>query len=294
MHIRCVPILVVLAIGVPTGTTATEASNPAADGSRRFQTSFESTDDFAGFYIVPQNNMGSASHDLSDERVHSGTRAHKAWMYGVNRVVPGTNTNHRAYPTVQLYRRPGGAYGGRVRIDLWVWLDVTLEKGKADKNWLSLATLTSYADDHWYRVLLVNLHEDGYLHFMHAVDHGKSGDLYQAHDLPFPQKRWVELTIELDYSANNEHRSPLATLWQDGVLVSMTRFNPRVDPLKLDRSLWPPCLARWDRRSVEAAERLCGLKFTDGLAQAHFGLYAPPRLKRGIVYNDDLSIAEVR
>ena len=50
-----------------------------------------------------------------------------------------------------------------------------------------------------------------------------------------------------------------AKVWQNGVLVS----HAKVDQSK------------------------------NQLAQAHFGMYAPPLLDQGIVYNDDLSIKEV-
>ena len=103
-----------LAWTTPARAAGYEASrDPASSGlaaGRVFSTSFESVGDFAGFYIVPQNYMGTTSHDLSTEQVRSGTYAHKAWIYGANPPPPpGGNTNHRGYPTVQFQKTAGAA-----------------------------------------------------------------------------------------------------------------------------------------------------------------------------------------
>ena len=69
---------------------------------RQFKSSFESSDDFSGFYITPQKHLGTTSHELSDSIVRTGTYAHKAWIDGANQASsPLTNNNHRGYPTVQ-------------------------------------------------------------------------------------------------------------------------------------------------------------------------------------------------
>jgi hypothetical protein len=46
--------------------------------------------------------------------------------------------------------------------------------------------------------------------------------------------------------------------------------------------------------SIVQAEQMCGATYVGGLAQAHGGLYAPPGIASGTVYNDDLTIEEVR
>ncbi len=256
-----------------------------------YSTGFETLDDFFGFYVVPQNDQNSASHDLSLQVVHTGKLAHKGWIYSANAVIPNKNTNHRAYPTIQLYKRYGRPFQPKVRIILWVWLDAPIEDAP-DRDWFSVATLTSYADDFWFRSLLVNLHKDGYLQFMHTVNPYQGSDLYQNTTIRFPQRQWVKLTIALNYAPAPDGTLPVATLWQDDLLISRTHFNPRVDPLKVDRALWPACLSNWNQQSIEEGEKLCGLKYVGGLAQAHLGLYAPPLMSSGTVYNDDLSIAE--
>ncbi|MDP3103262.1 MAG: hypothetical protein Q8M95_01480 [Candidatus Methanoperedens sp.] len=128
-------------------------NKPQQKGDPRiFQTSFESVDDFNGSYIVPQNYKNSSTHELSSEKVHSGSYSHKAWMYGANE--PSTailNNNHRAYPTVQLQKTPGGSFKTPVMITFWVWLDVNLSKRSPENEWFSFATLTQDPTDKWSR-----------------------------------------------------------------------------------------------------------------------------------------------
>jgi hypothetical protein len=259
-----------------------------------FTSGFESEDDFKKFSITPQKHLGSTSHCKSDEHVRSGHCAHKAWIEKSNEVLEGQNTNHRGYPTVQLYKRDAGVFKGRVVVDVWVWLDVQLSKEK-EKNWFSFATLTAYSDDRWMRCVLVNLSNEGIVNLMHVpIQNAGNRDIFQTDSIKFPMKKWTQLTVYLDMTANNEYKSPYAKVWQDGQLVSAARTNFRMNPSDYDRKLWPKELANWDGKSIEGAEQLLGYRFTDGLAQAHFGMYAPPLLTRGCVYNDDLSIFELK
>jgi hypothetical protein len=217
---------------------------------RTFQTSFEAVNDFSNFYIVPQNNMGSASHDLSSERKHTGNFSHKGWIYATN--PPSTLTqsnNHRAYPTVQLYKTPGGAYKTPVLIEFWVWLDANLSPGE----WLSFATLDHSTSDVWDAVL-VNLSDHGFVHLMHVPRNGQGEYTYQTSTIKFPMKQWVKLTISLHFDGAHGY----VKVWQDDQLVSSAEVK-----------------------------RGNGL-----LTQAHFGLYAPPSLSNGVMYNDDLIIKE--
>lgn len=289
-------VLVLLALPACTGGNG-PVLQPAPDETplfvptRTFESSFESIDDFDGFYIVPQNHFGTSSHAQSAARVHSGTYAHKAWVYGANPVTAGVNTNHRGYPTVQLYKTAGGSFQERVRVTLWVWLDMPISE-TTDANWFSFATLTSYADDYWFRSLLVNLHQDGYAHFMHTVAPGAPSDLTQE-TMVFPQREWVELQVDLTYPTEDDQPG-YAELRQNGALVSATRFYPRFQLAEIKAiNNPPPCLDNWNGVSVEGAERLCGLRYDGGLAQAHFGLYAPPLVTEGAVFNDDLRIEEL-
>ncbi|MBL4627769.1 MAG: hypothetical protein JKY00_06990 [Roseicyclus sp.] len=216
---------------------------------RRFATSFEHVDEFAGFYIVPQNYMGSASHDLSDDRVHSGRFAHRAWVTQANPSIRFRNTNHRAYPTIQLYTLEGGAFRTPVEVIFWVWLDMEIEEGE----WFSLATLDHTTSDRWDPVL-VNLSDEGFVHLMHTPTNGRGERSFQTDSIRFPQRQWVELSILLHF----DRRAGYAEVRQDGQLVS-------------------------------AAPVRRGNGF---LTQAHFGMYAPPTITNGVVYNDDLVIVE--
>jgi hypothetical protein len=261
--------------------------------SRVYRTSFEHVEDFFGSFIVAQPHLGTTYHELSPARVVSGANAHHAWMQGTNVVRPGENTNHRGYPTLQFQRTPEGPFRDRVLIELSVWLDVQLAVG-ADRDWFSFATLCSYEDDVWARVFGVNVGTQGFVHLMHVPGQLQSNhDIFQTDSIRFPMRQWVRLSILIDYGTNNAYGSPYAVVWQDGQRVSAARFNPRADPSTVDRSLWPACLAGWDGQKIEDAEARCALRWRGGLTQAHFGLYAPPLLDRGEVYNDDLVVYEL-
>ena len=240
--------IALLALALPTCASAPTVATPLAP--RTFQTSFESVHDVHGFYVVPQNHMKSASHDLSSEKVHTGKYSHKGWIYAVNPPsTPTQNNNHRAYPTIQLYKTSGGAYQTPVWIEFWVWLDVSLSTGE----WFSFATLDHTTSNVWDAVL-VNLSDQGFVHLMHVPYNGQGKYTYQTSTLKFPMKKWVKLTVSLHFDRNRGY----AKVWQDDQLVS-------------------------------SAEVRRGTGF---FTQAHFGLYAPPSLSRGVIYNDDLTIKE--
>lgn len=270
---------------------------PARDGgvvARRFSTSFESLDDFAGFYLTPVPHRGTTSQELSSAQVASGTFAHRAWMTGRNPVVAGENTNHRGYPAIQLARRDG-PFEGLVRLEWKVFLDVELRACR-DQDWFSLMTLSSYADDQWYQVQLLNVDSQLIAHLMHVPSYGQAvHDLFQTHTVRVPLRQWVTFTVLVDYGSANPWNSPVIAAWQDGVLVSAARFTPRIDPGTVPAEKRPACLSGWDGQDLADAERRCQLDFRAGaLAQAHFGLYAPPLLQSGEVFNDDLEILELR
>jgi hypothetical protein len=224
--------------------------------ARSFSTSFESLADFAGFYMVPQNHMGTASHELSATTTHSGAFAHRAWVYGANATGSGlNNTNHRGYPTIQLHKRYAGGFVTPCLITLWVWLDMALVPASPVNQWFSFATFTSDSSDTWARTVLVNLDTEGHVRLMHVPFQGMSSYYFQNIGLAFPQRQWVKLEMYLDMDPVRGY----AKVWQNGVLMS------------------------------HAPVRGCEPQ----LAQAHFGLYAHPGVTEGEVYNDDLSITEV-
>ena len=220
-------------------------------GPRVYSTSFEAVSDFDNFYIVPQNHKGTSSHELSRETVHSGEFAHKGWMTAAN---PASNwvrnNNHRAYPTIQLYKLPDGAFRTPVKIEFWVWLDMEFSDGE----WFSFATLDHTTSDRWDPVL-VNLSDEGFVHLMHVPTNGKGVHSFQTDTIKFPMRQWVKLGVVLHFDATDGY----AEAYQDDQLVS--------------------------RASVRKGDGL----FT----QAHFGLYAPPSMTSGVVFNDDLVITEV-
>jgi hypothetical protein len=261
---------------------------------RTYHTSFESASEFQGFYVVPQDYLGTSSHDLSKELAHDGTYAHKGWIHGANPIVSGKNTNHRGYPTIQLFKLSGGAYQDHVFVQFWVWLDMKLEY-VAGKEWFSFATLTPYADGIWPRTIQLNLSPAGFVALQHVPEQGQfAQDIYQPNAVAFVQKQWVKLSIYMDFTSTNQFHHSFVAAWQDDALVSAARFNSHINPLAVPRTQWPSCLSKWDGASIAQAEQLCGVKYAGGLAQAHFGLYAPPGMASGTIYNDDLTIDEVR
>ncbi|TAN41493.1 MAG: hypothetical protein EPN25_04850 [Nitrospirae bacterium] len=107
--------------------------------------------------------------------------------------------------------------------------------------------------DEWDAVL-VNLSDQGFVHLMHVPYNGQGERTFQTSTLRFPMRQWVKLTVALHFDREHGY----AAVWQDDELVS--------------------------RAEVKRGEGL----FT----QAHFGLYAPPSLSEGVIYNDDLMIKE--
>lgn len=222
-----------------------------------FETSFESIDDFSGFYLTPQGHLGTSFHELTDSIVYDGTFAHRAWINGVN--PPSTNSvnnNHRAYPTIQLQKTSSGVFNTPCYITFWVCLDIELQEDTAEgeDDWFSFATFTDDQSDSWKRTILVNLSHDGFVHLGHVPNQGEQIYVFQTTSIPFPQKEWVELKVFLDFT-----NDAYAKVWQNGELVSHAKIEG----------------------------------ITNKLSQVHLGLYCSPQLANGVVYNDKLCIQEV-
>lgn len=226
--------------------------------SRYFYSSFETVEDFAGYFVTPSPHMGTSYQTLSNEIVRSGKLAHKAWIDGANPPSsPGINNNHRGYPTMQFYKDKEGAMTGPIRVSFWVWLDIDLsgESGIPEENWFSFATFTDDDSDDWDRTVLINLSKSGLVHFQHTTGPGQSDIVYQNTELLYPQQEWVHLEAYLDFSVGG-----YAKVWQNGTLMSHANIA----------------------------------NIDDRVAQCHFGLYCPPQLTSGTCYNDDLSLRMVK
>lgn len=232
---------------------------------RSFETSFETESDFKGFYIVPPGDYDSY-HEKSSDHVYHGTYSHKAWILKAR----AENNDglvylpHRAYPTIQFQKTPGGLFRTPCLVSLWVNLEITLTdrpSGSID-DWFSFVTLTPDTSDNWSRTVVVNITPDGYIKLVHVPNQGEQVRIYQSDavnnpngDLLFSQKEWVRLDILIDFNSTNGY----SKVWQDGVLISH-------------------------------AEVRGGNGY---LAQAHFGLYASAAISTGVIYNDKLRIMEV-
>src|SRR6478672_5799673 len=167
-----------------TRAAPTSTSSKTSTAPRTFRAGFESLDEFAGMYVSPQT--APTRHALVASPRHSGRKAHCGWLTG-----PGTTTdrdgpNHRGYPTVQLWRLPGGGFVTPAVIDLWVWADVTMKRG----DWVSLATLSTDASDHWKRVVTVNLDPGGWVNVFHVFEPDPHITEIETHR-PFPMRKWV-------------------------------------------------------------------------------------------------------
>ena len=216
---------------------------------------FESASEAAGWYTTPQTSL--THYELSTDEVHSGRTSLKAWVTGANTAnTEPDGPNHRGYPTVQLYKRPGGC-ATPCLVSLWAWADIPTVKGQ----WYQIATLSPSSTDAWLPSQLVNVGAEGYLHTMHVPTQGLAEHQYQRTDIPFPQKQWVKVDIIIDYRPDGG----AIAAFQDGVLVSVAKIDGTVEA---------------NGGGV--------------LNQAHFGMYAPPSIASGVIYNDDLVIAELR
>lgn len=265
---------------------------PNLKTKKSFKVGFEGEYEFVGHYITPQYHRGTTIQALSNDRVVDGRLSHKAWIDGTNVVIPGENTNHRGYPTLQMEKTPLGIVQGIALVDLYMWVDVPLVDEEF-KNWFSIATFTSYYDNYWSRTYLVNMDPEYRIHLMHVPVQGVAeADIYQSKTIIVPHKSWVRVTILIDYTTNNRFDSPIMAAWQNGELVSASRFSNRIDPHSTDAQR-PDCLDDWDGVDAASAEAVCELNFTGGMAQTHFGLYLPPSLSSGLVYNDNLTMCEL-
>lgn len=215
---------------------------------------FESISEAAGWYITPQTTL--THHTLSGERVHQGKSAHKAWVTGANADnVEPDGPNHRGYPTIQLFARPRGCVTPCL-IDLWVWADIPLRAGE----WFSVATITASTSSAWL-AQTVNVGSEGWLHTMHVPVPGHANWVYQRTDLPFPSRTWVRVRILVDYRATGG----AVAVWQDRTLMSVAPISGTL-----------------------------GNNGLGTLNQAHFGMYTPPTIASGVIYNDALVISELR
>ena len=231
----------------------------SATAGRVFSSSFESISDFDGFYIVPPNQYGTASHEQSTEQIRTGTYSHKGWIYGAN-PPPPPDTNHRGYPTVQFHKMAGGSFVCPCTVRFYAWLEMPLDE---PGEWFSFATLARSPSDSAWDAVIVNVSAanpapgtvaGGVLHLMHAPSAGLREPAFQTSTILFPTQQWVEIEIYIDLDPVNGQ----AIVWQDGQMVSAAPVTGASGKLE----------------------------------QAHFGLYADAHVASGVVYNDDLEITE--
>ncbi len=240
----------------PAQALATVGLRPLARYSKSplVKVPFESASEAQGWYITPQTPL--THHELSSELVHQGAFAHKAWVTGANTAgIEPDGPNHRGYPTVQLYARPRGCVTPCL-IDLWVWADIPTRPGE----WFSVATLTGSTATAWLGQT-VNVGSEGWLHTMHVPSIGLAERVYQRVDKLFPVRQWVRVRILVDYRPTGG----AIAVWQGATLMSVARLDGTFQ------------------------QNGSGV-----LQQAHFGMYTPPTIEAGVIYNDALVISEAR
>jgi len=185
-----------------------------ATGTRRFASGFETLRDFAGMYVTPQT--ASTRQQLVSSPRHGGALALCGLLTGPGTAADTDGPNHRAYPTVQLWRLPAGGFATPAVIDIWVWADVAMKAGQ----WVSLATLSADASDRWARVVTVNLDPGGWIDVFHVPDQGQHAPTLETHR-PFPRRTWVHLSIRIDFDP--DHGS--IEVRQVGVLVARAKVE---------------------------------------------------------------------
>jgi hypothetical protein len=191
------------------------ASQPAAlVAPRSFRSHFESWADFAGMYISPQT--ASTKHGLVDTPRHKGAKAHCGWLTGPGTTADTDGPNHRGYPTVQLWRLPGGGFATPAVVSIWVWVDIAMVPGQ----WFSFATLSADASDGWTRVVTVNLDPGGWVNVFHVPNQGQHLPEIETHR-PFPLRTWVHLTIRIDFDPDHGFIEVL----QNNKLVARAKVN---------------------------------------------------------------------
>ena len=215
---------------------------------------FESTVEAQDWYVTPQTPL--THHELSSDVVHRGKRAHKAWVTGANPSdIEPDGPNHRGYPTMQLFKRPRGCVTPCL-LDLWVWADIPLRPGE----WFSVATVTASTGTVWLGQT-VNVGSEGFLHTMHVPAPGQASWVWQRKDVRFPARKWVRVRILIDYRPSGG----AIAVWQNNTLMSVAPIDPTLD------------------RNGGGV-----------LNQAHFGMYTPPTVASGVIYNDALVVSELR
>jgi len=176
-----------------------------AENDVHFESSFESVSDFQGFYIVPITPESSVWHGLDSDVTFSGDFSYHASIEQRNEESTALqNRNHRAYPTVQFHKTEHGVVATPVCISIYVWADFDLQDRShhgLEDQWISLATFTDDTSDQWRRTVLVNVSHDGIVHLQHTPHQGEQEHIFQSTDIRFPYRQWVNLEVELDFSA---------------------------------------------------------------------------------------------
>jgi hypothetical protein len=194
---------------------------------------------------LPPNRASAWSivDNQSGEPVFAGKRAYKGWITG-----PAASS-HRAYPVVHT------DIPTPLVNSFMVYLDV--DYGRMRNAWLSLGTWGNYDPIHktgkW--ALHTMAIRNRKLEFAH-VSPFTGRYLGAAPQAEFPLRRWVRLTLYIQYAGDNG----LVQVWQDGTPIVQAK--------------------------IPALQAHSGTR----LRTAHWGLYASGDLDHGALYNDEISI----
>lgn len=212
-----------------------------------------------GDYLL-YDSTGSVSQALSSAQVHTGSFSHLGQVTAANAADNENNSVHRAYGIIQFDQMSIGVFRTPILATVWVWLDMPalVVRSPNIDDWFSFATLSCGTDTAWTGLFAVNLNPQGYVYLNHVPTVGLSNWTYQASAAnggpTWPMRQWVKL--EIYYYGHSV--SGFVRVFQDGVRVSEAPIT--------------------------------GGNGT--LARVHFGMYSSPAVASGLVYNDDISIAE--
>ena len=228
---------------------------PPPTHPKTFTTSFESVDEFSQFYIVPQNTPDPTSpQNQSHDLTNELARS---GSYSHKGWIWGSNPD--STPLINNNHRGYPTIQlyktatGAFKTPVLIEFWAWLDVTLAPGEWFSFATLDPTRVDIWDPVL-VNLSHNGFVHLMHVPSNGEKVWDFQTDSISFPMQEWVKLSVCLHFDQHQGY----AKVWQNNQLVSSAAVHSG----------------------------------NGELTQAHFGLYAPPSLTSGTVYNDDLQITE--
>ena len=167
-------------------------------------------------------------------KVLAGSRSYKGWAISGRT----DGKKHRAYPVLHSNIR------SPLVNSFWIYFETDYRLLQSQpENWISFATFSNSLQ--WKDLFTLSISERGIIH-MWNLDWR-----YVEAPKTFPVRRWVRLTVYIDYA------SGAVVVWQDGVRIMFGNY----------------------RKGTQMA-----------LRRAHWGLYTSPKVTSTTVYQDEVAI----